>query len=99
MVNNRSGFLRAGHRHKIQRLILPSGVANRRFVRGLQGATISAANHIWMCGITRRKSMVCASNTTHRSEEHTSELQSHHDLVCRLLLEKKKKTRKLTLPS
>src|SRR6266540_2981731 len=26
-----------------------------------------------------------------RSEEHTSELQSHHDLVCRLLLEKKKK--------
>src|SRR6266540_7389520 len=25
-----------------------------------------------------------------RSEEHTSELQSHHDIVCRLLLEKKK---------
>src|SRR5574343_1658186 len=29
--------------------------------------------------------------TAWRSEEHTSELQSHHDLVCRLLLEKKKK--------
>src|SRR5438034_11232352 len=28
-----------------------------------------------------------------RSEEHTSELQSHSDLVCRLLLEKKKKKR------
>src|SRR4029077_13118787 len=28
---------------------------------------------------------------THRSEEHTSELQSHLNLVCRLLLEKKKK--------
>src|SRR5260221_1712948 len=28
---------------------------------------------------------------TTRSEEHTSELQSHSDLVCRLLLEKKKK--------
>src|SRR5436190_16756884 len=27
----------------------------------------------------------------YRSEEHTSELQSHSDLVCRLLLEKKKK--------
>src|SRR5476649_2288861 len=27
-----------------------------------------------------------------RSEEHTSELQSHSDLLCRLLLEKKKKT-------
>src|SRR5438132_13315665 len=30
----------------------------------------------------------------YRSEEHTSELQSHSDLVCRLLLEKKKKTKK-----
>src|SRR6266403_4721465 len=29
-----------------------------------------------------------------RSEEHTSELQSRRDLVCRLLLEKKKKNRK-----
>src|SRR5437773_6437262 len=29
-----------------------------------------------------------------RSEEHTSELQSHHDLVCRLLLEKKKNKEK-----
>src|SRR5260221_4969130 len=31
-----------------------------------------------------------------RSEEHTSELQSHSDLVCRLLLEKKKKLRFVT---
>src|SRR5260221_9188747 len=31
----------------------------------------------------------CASRYS-RSEEHTSELQSHSDLVCRLLLEKKK---------
>src|SRR5438034_4185370 len=30
-------------------------------------------------------------NLFRRSEEHTSELQSHSDLVCRLLLEKKKK--------
>src|SRR2546430_10316520 len=29
----------------------------------------------------------------HRSEEHTSELQSQSNLVCRLLLEKKKKRR------
>src|SRR5438034_2344992 len=34
----------------------------------------------------------CAS----RSEEHTSELQSHSDLVCRLLLEKKKTTTSTT---
>src|SRR3712207_8625644 len=32
-----------------------------------------------------------------RSEEHTSELQSRPNLVCRLLLEKKKKTIKLQL--
>src|SRR5438132_3354744 len=31
-----------------------------------------------------------ASFALFRSEEHTSELQSHSDLVCRLLLEKKK---------
>src|SRR5438132_3682412 len=31
-----------------------------------------------------------AENRDLRSEEHTSELQSHSDLVCRLLLEKKK---------
>src|SRR5690242_21354540 len=31
-----------------------------------------------------------------RSEEHTSELQSHVNLVCRLLLEKKKKNKKMT---
>src|SRR5437773_9056110 len=33
-----------------------------------------------------------------RSEEHTSELQSHHELVCRLLLEKKKTERPLEAP-
>src|SRR5438034_8809467 len=33
---------------------------------------------------------VVSSSSVLRSEEHTSELQSHSDLVCRLLLEKKK---------
>src|SRR5260370_31953471 len=33
-------------------------------------------------------------NVLVRSEEHTSELQSHLNLVCRLLLEKKKKKKK-----
>src|SRR5947207_9811812 len=36
--------------------------------------------------------------STGRSEEHTSELQSHSDLVCRLLLEKKKATGMRTRP-
>src|SRR5690606_41426841 len=33
-----------------------------------------------------------SANSVTRSEEHTSELQSRENLVCRLLLEKKKKT-------
>src|SRR5438034_7184762 len=36
-------------------------------------------------------SRVTSAGYAARSEEHTSELQSHSDLVCRLLLEKKKK--------
>src|SRR5438034_5728423 len=47
-----------------------------------------------MNGIPRsrsRSSRLCTRRPTgSRSEEHTSELQSHSDLVCRLLLEKKK---------
>src|SRR5437588_10661645 len=46
------------------------------------------------CATCRRSSTRAAG--TCRSEEHTSELQSHSDLVCRLLLEKKKKTNKTT---
>src|SRR2546430_7418509 len=34
-----------------------------------------------------------------RSEEHTSELQSQSNLVCRLLLEKKKKKNKKNIPT
>src|SRR2546428_7532165 len=36
-----------------------------------------------------------ARTLCHRSEEHTSELQSRSDLVCRLLLEKKKNTSRI----
>src|SRR5260221_8768863 len=36
--------------------------------------------------------LIARQGQRERSEEHTSELQSHSDLVCRLLLEKKKKT-------
>src|SRR5436190_12627913 len=45
------------------------------------------------CTSLSRHSSVVSSRPSPltRSEEHTSELQSHSDLVCRLLLEKKKK--------
>src|SRR5438034_6402092 len=38
----------------------------------------------------RVRAVDASGRTVARSEEHTSELQSHSDLVCRLLLEKKK---------
>src|SRR5258708_22545818 len=40
--------------------------------------------------------VVRVADATHRSEEHTSELQSPDHLVCRLLLEKKKKQKTKT---
>src|SRR5687768_17985390 len=41
---------------------------------------------------------ISGSNRAQRSEEHTSELQSRLHLVCRLLLEKKKKQVTIMLP-
>src|SRR5690349_22675009 len=53
------------------------------------------------CTSTRRSSSArsrascCSPRSSARSEEHTSELQSRRDLVCRLLLEKKKKKKNI----
>jgi len=41
--------------------------------------------------LPHRLKILCEGESLFRSEEHTSELQSHHDIVCRLLLEKKKR--------
>src|SRR5690242_21084474 len=43
------------------------------------------------CRALRTRAPRRTGDLEHRSEEHTSELQSHVNLVCRLLLEKKKK--------
>src|SRR5260370_21214363 len=48
----------------------------------------SAASKARLGRVTSRSSAIASAA---RSEEHTSELQSHLNLVCRLLLEKKKK--------
>src|SRR5437667_5524313 len=52
--------------------------------RSVNSAHSAALPHVWQY---QSEGAYFLSET--RSEEHTSELQSHHDLVCRLLLEKK----------
>src|SRR6476620_12799282 len=51
------------------------------------------------CPRTSVASTAAASPPSRRSEEHTSELQSRQYLVCRLLLEKKKKPNNKTKPT
>src|SRR5699024_11836791 len=65
-------------------------------VRGIGVAVITSTCGNVPSGAFRRKESrcstpkrCCSSMTTKRSEEHTSELQSRFDLVCRLLLDKK----------
>src|SRR5258708_23519520 len=50
-------------------------------------AKLTAMEKLWSSG-----TVITNINIANRSEEHTSELQSPDHLVCRLLLEKKKKT-------
>src|SRR5260370_23653859 len=56
----------------------------RRLVLPPRSSTLS-------CGAKNGLAAETEENFARRSEEHTSELQSHLNLVCRLLLEKKKK--------
>src|SRR5437667_5997027 len=67
----------------------------------IEGNPDSPINHGKLCpkGSATFQYTVNSSRLTQvlRSEEHTSELQSHHDLVCRLLLEKKKKKNNQTI--
>src|SRR2546430_5617638 len=58
---------------------------------GIVPAASSAYQEIIRLGFPRLPAFHCADRG--RSEEHTSELQSQSNLVCRLLLEKKKKIR------
>src|SRR5699024_10181239 len=51
---------------------------------GVKGAPVAQDDTVFFSTVGDRRSL-------DRSEEHTSELQSRFDLVCRLLLEKKKK--------
>src|SRR5947207_6995485 len=54
-----------------------------------QAVICAGPDHLDILRLRRHGVEACPGDL--RSEEHTSELQSHSDLVCRLLLEKKKK--------
>src|SRR5690349_22248230 len=86
---------------------LAEGVALRNIVMSgepIDLATESAQFRDWDAAITKLLRHLSLRDRSHfrtldrfegqRSEEHTSELQSRRDLVCRLLLEKKKKINK-----
>src|SRR2546427_4274119 len=61
--------------------------------RGVSRRANAWVDRLRGCAADARK----AGPLAHRSEEHTSELQSQSNLVCRLLLEKKNLARKLSL--
>src|SRR2546428_7643620 len=64
---------------------------DEQFVRHRAPPNVSPAMNEHALGQRKTHSEVRdGAQTVHRSEEHTSELQSRSDLVCRLLLEKKK---------
>src|SRR5437773_3524187 len=68
------------------------GGVERRVVLDVLGKSLRQRRHLFLDRLLDLK-RVGTGRLEHadagRSEEHTSELQSHHDLVCRLLLEKK----------
>src|SRR2546422_6885946 len=68
--------------------------ARRRHQLGLD-ARVDHRKPLQQLGRARARDRNLPVRPVHRSEEHTSELQSRLHLVCRLLLEKKKKKQKM----
>src|SRR2546422_7612608 len=73
-------------------LPLRSSACSRRAARHLLQKCAGPRPPSRRCPPGRCSLQKTAQNMINRSEEHTSELQSRLHLVCRLLLEKKKKT-------
>src|SRR5699024_12241306 len=67
--------------------------------RSFHANSLDSTGQIRPCGLANccAETVLSRSSNMGRSEEHTSELQSRFDLVCRLLLEKKKKKEKTEL--
>src|SRR5690606_40417736 len=87
--------IRDFHVTGVQTCALPISISPTRSPLGTSAsAAISSSASGWSCDKSERVTQVASfidSCACSRSEEHTSELQSRENLVCRLLLEKKKK--------
>src|SRR5687768_7576773 len=83
--------------HRLNGLVPRSSLVYDVFGTGRTAIKLAYGRYVYNAGtMTNANSMMAGfvnpmANTTKRSEEHTSELQSRLHLVCRLLLEKKKK--------
>src|SRR5260370_28387289 len=85
IILNRASFIRSAKRLAMALFVGSRASANSIFCIVLRRRTHSAATPNGCRGKN--------GTMRRRSEEHTSELQSHLNLVCRLLLEKKKTER------
>src|SRR2546430_12129286 len=65
--------------------------ARTALINHVRGSVKSYGSRVVKCGAERFVEVARGALPEARSEEHTSELQSQSNLVCRLLLEKKKK--------
>src|SRR2546426_8906852 len=75
----------------------PPAAARASCSRGRVRPRERLLDHWWLCLPRRARAVARRAVLLLRSEEHTSELQSPCNLVCRLLLEKKKKQDPATL--
>src|SRR5690242_15197074 len=82
----------AGSPGQAKRFVLAAAAGVALAVGAVTG---TSAAHAAAVVSARPAAAVHAHHPRLRSEEHTSELQSHVNLVCRLLLEKKKKKKQI----
>ena len=81
-------FLGAVSRIVLPTLIGDSGVGLYQMAYPVYGMFLVISTAGIPVAVSKLVAEQVAQRNKARSEEHTSELQSHHDLVCRLLLEK-----------
>src|SRR2546429_4901448 len=93
-VDHRSGWCPLTIRSSVWQDKLPERFGSQGFLRNHSGHQIGSRNPPPQPAKKSSPSKILA-----RSEEHTSELQSRLHLVCRLLLEKKKKTKHQVISS